>query len=78
MAEKIRNCCRRRSDGGHNVGCNVNLNVVFRDIDLRSSDVVSSCSSEASRRGTVAVSVQVVAASSLTAQGFSASNEVKK
>ena len=44
MAEKIRTCGRRRSNGGHNVGCDVGLHVIVRDVDLRSSDVSSSYS----------------------------------
>ena len=46
MAEKIRTCRRRRSDGGHNVDCGVGLNFAVRDVSLRRGNVASSCSSD--------------------------------
>ena len=46
MAEKIRTCGRRRSDGGHNVGCDVGSNVAVRDVGLRSGNITSSYSSD--------------------------------
>ena len=42
MAEKIRTCGIRRSDGGHNVGCDVGSNVAVCDVGLRSGNVTSS------------------------------------
>ena len=42
MAEKIRTYGRRRIDGGHNVVCDVDPNVIVLDVGLRSGDVVSS------------------------------------
>ena len=44
MAKKIRTCNKRRVDGGHNVVCNVELNVIILDVGLRSGHVASSYS----------------------------------
>ena len=42
MAEKIKTCGRRRINGGHNVVCDFNPNVVVLNIGLRSGDVALS------------------------------------
>ena len=42
MAKKNQNSHIRSIDGGHNIVCDVGLNVAVLDVDLRSGDVASS------------------------------------